>query len=560
MHKSDSLIFGATLVFCLLLPGCHVSDPIIEEPVQKQTVPVVETIDPPMGTNGYPWWNDTVFYQIFTRNFYDHGSDSIGDLKGIIEKLDYLQELGVTGIYLMPIHPSGDPSVDSSGYRVEDYLAVNQDFGTIADFKDLVSEVHRKGMRIIIDLVLNHTSDRHPWFTAAQDLNSPYRDYYIWSENKPDFRGAWGQEVWFEGESGYYFATFGEHFPDLNYDNPAVTREFEQIAKYWLVDIGVDGFRLDAAKHLIEEDPQNQVHTASTHAWYKDFRQYIKSLDSDALIAGEVWDVDPSILASYTGGDELDLTWEFGISQAITDSVRSGNNSSIKEVLEQSYQVMPDLQFITFLSNQDMARVMTQLGNDEEKAKIATSILLTIPGVPCMYNGEEIGMQGEQENYYESLLIPMQWSDEDNSPSWKEGWESVSPDYLSYNVADEINNPDSILAHYRMLIDVRNQHSSLRVGDFHIISTSNSSLFSFLRNSAQESVLVIVNLTDQPITDYHLSLKKSPLAAGTYTAVSLIEETLYEQLSVDSKGSFTHYLPSLEILPYSTLLIALTLS
>ena len=558
MRKSGSLIFGIALVFCLLLPGCHTSDPMIMETIQEQTVPVVETIDPPMGTNGYPWWNDTVFYQIFIRNFYDHGSDSIGDFKGIIEKLDYLQELGVTGIYLMPIHPSGDPSVDSSGYRVEDYLAVNQDFGTLEDFKDLVSEVHRKGMRIIIDLVLNHTSDRHPWFIAAQDPNSSYRDYYIWSEDKPDSRGDWDQEVWFEGESGFYFTTFGEHFPDLNYNNPAVTNEFEQIVKYWLVDIGVDGFRLDAAKHLIEEDPQHQVHTASTHAWYASFREYVKSLDPDALIAGEVWDVDPSILASYAEGDELDLTWEFGVSQAITDSVSSGKNTSIKDVLEQTYQVMPDLQFITFLSNQDMARIMTRLGNDAEKAKIAASILLTIPGVPCIYNGEEIGMQGEQENYYESLLIPMQWTDEDNSPSWKEGWESVSPDYLSYNVADEINDPDSILAHYRSMINVRNQHPSLRVGDLNIIFTSTTGLFSFLRDSEQESILVIINLTDEPITDYQLSLKESPLAVGTYMAASLLGEGMLEDLEVESDGSFTGYEPCRQIPPYSTLVIALT--
>jgi len=219
MCKSSFYMLGISLVLLTLIPDCDSTVPISEEQFRESPTAVIVTIDPPMGTDGYPWWNDTIFYEIFVRNYYDHGLDSIGDFKGVIEKLDYLQELGVTRIYLMPIHPSGDPSMDSSGYQVEDYVAVNQDFGTMEDLKSLVSEVHQKGMRIITDFVLNHTSDQHLWFIAAQDPNSPYRDYYIWSEDEPVSKGHWGPEAWFKGDSGYYFATFGEHLPDLNYEN-----------------------------------------------------------------------------------------------------------------------------------------------------------------------------------------------------------------------------------------------------------------------------------------------------------------------------------------------------
>ena len=562
--KALTKILLFSLLISSILLGCASSQSdreitLKETPTEAlASTETIVSIAPPMGSDGYPWWNDTVFYEVFVRNFYDQDKDAIGDFEGLIEKLDYLKTLGITGIYLMPIHPSGDASIDASGYRVEDYLAVNSDFGTMDDFRSLVSEIHKRGMRVIIDLVINHTSNLHPWFKAAQDPNSPYRDYYIWSDSFPSTKGPWGQDAWFEGENGYYFATFGEYFPDLNYQNPSVTDEIYEIARFWLVEIGVDGFRLDAAQHLIEEDPQNQVNTESSHQWYENFREYIKNLKPNTLIAGEVWNVDPVVLASYTQGDELDLVWEFGIQQAIINSIESGDRNQIAQVLEESIDTIPDFQFITFLSNHDMTRIMTALENDVEKAKTAAFILLTIPGVPFIYFGEEIGMQGGGEIEYESLLIPMQWTNEDNSPSWKEAWETVSQDYLDYNVEEEISDPNSILTFYRELISLRNLHPAIRVGNFSIIDSRNPAFFSFLRVSQQEKLIVIVNLANRSITGIELSMNESVLPEGYYSISSLIGGDLIADLTIDVNGGFSLTLSSIEVPPYAKYILILS--
>ena len=535
------------LLISITLVGC--TSPGSEEVIATATESVV-SIAPPAGTDGYPWWNDTIFYEVFIRSFYDGDGDAVGDFKGLLEKLDYLQELGITGIYLMPIYPSGDPAVDSSGYRVEDYLAVNSDYGTLNEFRTLVAEIHKHGMRVIIDLVLNHTSANHPWFEAAQDPDSPYRDYYIWSDSLPASKGPWGQEAWFEGEQGYYFATFGEDFPDLNYENSTVTEAIYGIVKFWLTDIGIDGFRLDAAQHLIEEDPNHQVDTGSTHQWYADFRSYVKGLNPDALLAGEVWNVDPAILASYTEGDELDLIWEFGIQQAVVDAVYSENSTPIAAALEDSMAFIPEYRFITFLSNHDMTRIMTELENNIEKAKSTAFLILTTPGVPFLYYGEEIGMQGGGDVEYETLLIPMQWTGQDNTPSWKEAWETVSDDYLQYNVEAEMHDPDSILSFYRELILLRNEHAALRIGNFTVLDSGSASIFSFLRVSQQERVLVIMNLSESSVTGIELSLDESLLKADTYSLSSLFGEDLVREIDVDENGGFSLNFSDVDMHPY----------
>jgi alpha-amylase len=234
--------------------------------VIPSTPPVTQVPALSQGTDGYPWWNDTIFYEIFVRSFCDSNGDGIGDFNGITEKLDYLKNLGVTGLWLMPINPS--PSYH--GYDVTNYFAVNPDYGTIADFKTLVSEAHNRGIRVIIDMVLNHTSSQHPWFIAAQDPNSPYRNFYIWSDTKPVYSGPWGEQVWYPTITGYYYAIFSQSMPDLNYRNTEVTAQMENAVKFWLETTGIDGFRLDAARHLIENGTV-QANTPETHAWFKQF-------------------------------------------------------------------------------------------------------------------------------------------------------------------------------------------------------------------------------------------------------------------------------------------------
>ena len=259
--------FSLLMVTALLLASCEVdSTGIPEQPVT----------DIPEGIDNILWWEDDVFYEIFVRSFNDSDGDGIGDFNGIIEKLDYLNDgdpgtntdLGVSGLWLMPIHPS----TSYHGYDVIDYYAVNPEYGTMEDFNRLLDEAHKRGIRVIIDLVLNHTSVDHPWFRAAQDPMSEYRDWYVWSDTEPSGSG------WHASDHGYYFGIFWEGMPDLNYEHPPVTEQMHDVARYWLQDIGVDGFRLDAAKHLIE-DGMIQTHTDATHEWYKDFRHVYKDLN-----------------------------------------------------------------------------------------------------------------------------------------------------------------------------------------------------------------------------------------------------------------------------------------
>ena len=241
-----------SLLLILLIPSCVPAAPTIAPTPIKESTPV-------------NWWSNDVFYEIFVRSFNDSNGDGIGDFNGITQKLDYLQELGVTAIWLMPIFPS--PSYH--GYDVTDYYDVNPQYGTMDDFKTLVEEAHKRDIRIIIDLVINHTSDKHPWFKEAKkDPNSPYRDWYIWSKTDPKYLGPWGERVWHSSTSGFYYGIFEAFMPDLNYKNPAVTDEMKKVASFWLKDIGVDGFRLDAAKHLIEEGSK-QENTKATHLWYQ---------------------------------------------------------------------------------------------------------------------------------------------------------------------------------------------------------------------------------------------------------------------------------------------------
>jgi len=525
-------------------------------------VPTIHPVSPvtglPEGSDGYPWWNDTVFYEIFVRSFYDSDGDGIGDFNGIIEKLDYLndgdpathQDLGITGIWLMPINPS--PSYH--GYDVTNYQAVNPEYGTMEDFKRLVDECHARSIRVIIDLVLNHTSSRHAWFVAAQDPASPYRDYYIWAETRPEYYGPWGQNVWYRRPSGYYYALFWEHMPDLNYANPQVTLSMENAIAFWLTETGVDGFRLDAARHLIE-DGADQENTPATHLWYGGFRLFYKNLNPAAVTVGEIWD-DTGSVSEYIQGDELDLAFEFNLAEAFIASANQGNAYSATGQVRLSYRLLPDLQFATFLTNHDIDRVYSQLGADPDKARVAASLLLTAPGVPFIYYGEELGMQGT--GAHENIRRPMQWSAERTAGfSTDFPWISLGPDWETNNVASETADPDSLLSHYRMLIQLRNDHAALRVGDLRTITTLNPGVYSILRVSQEEAVMVIINLTSEPVSDYRLTLENSALVSGTYLALPLLGTGTFTDLTALTSGGFSNYIPLEEIPPYATIILQL---
>jgi len=507
--------------------------------------PIAPIVGLPEGTDGYPWWNDSVFYEIFVRSFYDTNANGIGDLNGITEKLDYLQDLGVTGLWLMPIHPS--PSYH--GYDVTDYYAINPDYGTLDDFKRLVAEAKQRGIRIIIDFVLNHTSKDHPWFVASQDPQSPYRDWYMWSKTDP------GQANWHRADNGdYYYGYFGEHMPDLNYTNPEVTAKMDDVARFWLQEIGVDGLRLDAAKYLIEEGTVIQ-NSDSTHQWYKNFRPEYKKYNPNAMTIGEVWDLAP-VSAEYAQGDQLDLAFDFDLAQAIITGVRARHTDGITKAYRVNQNVFKPLQFGSFLTNHDQNRVVSQLAGDVDRAKLAAVIYLTGPGVPFVYYGEEIGMLGKKPD--EDIRTPMQWNAERNAGfTTNIPWRMPYTDYPKKNVEAQSADPNSILALYKQLIALRNQHAALRVGDYVEVRTDNSEVYAALRVSKEETALIIVNLGKDAVSDYGLSVAKSNVKPGEYRAVPMLGEGNTSNLTFDAQGGFDKYqlLPTLS--PQSYLVLQL---
>ena len=533
--------------------------PLVSLPTQEQVsataVPISGMVQ---GTEGYPWWNDSVCYEIFVRSFKDSNADGIGDFNGITEKLDYLNDgdpatstdLGITCLWLMPIYPS--PSYH--GYNVTDYYAVNPEYGTMEDFRSLLEAAHTHGICLILDLTLNHTSTLHPWYIEATDPASPYHDWYIWSAYDPGYTGSWGQPVWFPYNDKYYYSTFGANFADLNYNNPAVNAEMQEVVRFWLEEVGVDGFRLDAAKHMIEEGSV-QANSASTHDWWKGFRTFYKQVNPQAFTVGEIWDTT-AITAQYLQGDEFDLALDFYLAAAFINSVNQESASAAINQLELSYTSLPSLQNAPFLTNHDQNRLIDQVGNDPQKTMVAASLLLTAPGMPFIYYGEEIGMEGQKPD--EQIRRPMQWSDiHYGGFSLVFPWEPLAPGWRSQNVASQITDPTSILSHYRNLIQARNQHASLRVGGLNVLTTGNDALYGIMRISQQEAILVLVNLSGEPIRDYALSLEQSHLAGGSYTPIAILGTGEFNLLSASSTGGFSQYIPLAEIPPYATFILQL---
>ena len=515
-------------------------------PTPARAVPVQPVSGLPAGTDGYPWWNDTVFYEIFVRSFYDSNGDGIGDFNGLTAKLDYLNDgdpktttdLGVTGLWLMPIHPS--PSYH--GYDVTDYYNVNPQYGTRDDFQRLLAEAHKRGIRIIIDLVLNHTSSQHPWFVQARDRQSPYRGWYIWSDIDPGFTGPWGQKVWYPSSSGYYYAVFWEGMPDLNYRNPAVTAQMQDVARFWLQDVGVDGFRLDGARHLIEEGAV-QADSDLTQAWFKTFRKFYKNFNPQAMTVGEVW-TTTDVVAKYVQGDQFDLAFNFDLANAFVSSAQKGAASDAQLHLALATHLFQPGQFATFLTNHDQNRVMSVLGDDVGQAKAAATLLLTAPGVPFLYYGEEIGQLGRKPD--EDIRRPLQWTGE-ASAGFSTGtpWRAPFVDYEKKNVAAQTNDASSLLAHYRTLIRLRNEHAALRVGDYHEVAANNKAVFASLRAAKSEVVLVVANLSKDAARNVQLALDAGPLS-GQYAVLPILGSGTFASLTSNTAGGFDAYtLPEL---------------
>ena len=517
------------LLLLILLAAC----------AQAQLTPVPTQATKPSVTQTPPetWWKDAVFYEIFVRSFYDSDGNGIGDFNGITQKLDYLRDLGITAIWLMPIHPS--PSYH--GYDVLDYYEVNPEYGTLKDFKQLLKEAHNRDIRIIIDLVLNHTSSEHPQFIEANiDSQSDYRDWYIWSETSEG-------KYWHKGKNGYYFGYFQGGMPDLNFRNSEVTIEMENVVQFWLNEVGVDGFRVDAAKHLIEENGRVE-NTEGTHEWYKDFYEYYKSVKPAVYTVGEVFGAGAFLAKTYE--NQFDHIFNFEFASGFVSSARTGTSTPVNSAIKFALNGDPNYNFATFLTNHDQDRLMSVLDGDVEKAKVAAFLLLTSPGTPFIYYGEEIGMQGQKPD--EDIRLPMQWSAETNAGfSTGMPWRAPAADYQQVNVDMQEADPDSLLNHYRELIKLRRKNAALRGGEIALLETDNSAVYAVLRRAADQKLLVLVNLKGTPVSDYQLSLDESLLSDGTITPQSLFGTMETIPVTILG-GKFSDYKPVNKLPPYAS--------
>lgn len=447
-------------------------------------------------TNDLEWWNEATFYEIFVRSFYDSDGDGIGDFQGIVEKLDYLNDgdpnttsdLGITGIWLMPIHDS--PSYH--GYDVNDYRSINPDYGTMEDFKFFLEEAHKRGIKVIIDLVLNHSSTQIDWFQdAVSSTASEKRNWYRWTTSQPNYSGPWGQTVWHGSNNGYYYGLFWGGMPDLNYDEPELKAEMYDITRFWLEDIGIDGYRLDAVKYIKEEGSELED-LASTHEFWREWVAVTKASNPDALSVGEAWTSTEKIVP-YVVNEGIDFCFDFDLGSAIINGVKSQSSTGIASQMSKVINSYPYYQFGTFTTNHDMNRLMDELANDEDRVKLASAIYLTLPGVPFVYYGEEIGMTGRKPD--ENIRRPMAWSDADNAGfSTQNPWNQPSSNYETNNVATEQADGNSLLQWYRKLIQLRSTSEALQTGDYEVVS-STSSVLAFKRLTTNEQVYTLVNLS-----------------------------------------------------------------
>ena len=545
--KFHQRVILAVILLSLIVTACQ---PNVETIQPTESAQVVETeeplpteaIDQPVFEDEMGWWNEVVFYEIFVRSFKDSDGDGIGDFQGIISQLDYLNDsdpsstddLGIGGIWLMPIMPS--PSYH--GYDVTNYQQVNPDYGTLADFEQLLEECHQRGIHVVIDFVINHTSSEHPWFLSAQDPASGFRNWYVWEDTRPGKAGPWGQTSWYEANGSYYYAPFWSGMPDLNYYEPMVTKAMYNATQYWL-DLGVDGFRVDAARYLFE-DAISQQDTKSSIAWFQDWREFYTTINPTAYTVGEVW-TDTQVIAKYNEPTRgMQEYFMFDLAADILGGIYSPDPSRIMKSYLDTLEYFPDQQFATFLTNHDQQRVASYFSERLQPQKLAAFVYLTGPGTPYIYYGEEIGMIGGKPD--ELIRKPMQWSAEANAGfSDAEPWQDLAEGWEETNVETENEDPESLLNWYKYLINTRNQLPALQKGSYLPFSSSCRRLYTVARVYEDQVVLVMANLGVQTLENCTISIAESPLA-GTWTANSIWGELPFDQISFADDGSITEFL------------------
>jgi len=488
------------------------------------------------------WYKNAVFYEVNVRAFSDSNGDGHGDLRGLTQKLDYIQELGIDCIWLQPIYPS---PLNDDGYDIADFYSINPEFGTLEDLKTLLREAHARNIRVIADLVLNHSSDQHPWFQEARkDRQSPYRDYYVWSDTDQRYKEAriifldtepsnW---TWDEVAGQYYWHRFYASQPDLNYDNPAVQEEMIRVMKHWL-DIGVDGFRADAVPYLYEREGTNCENLPETHAYLKRMRRFLDEHYPDRILLCEANQWPQDVREYFGDGDEFHMGFHFPVMPRIFMSLKRGDIEPLVWILNQTPPIPENCQWCTFLRNHDeltlemvteeerqwmweqyapeprmrlnlgiRRRLAPLLDNDRRKNELANSLLFTLPGSPIIYYGDEIGMG---DNIWlkdrNGVRTPMQWNDGPNGGFSTAPAEVLynpviseppySPEYV--NVASARTDPGSLWNVIKKMIRVRKAHLAFGLGDFRWAEAGTSAVAAYLRSYQGENILCLNNLSDQ---------------------------------------------------------------
>jgi maltose alpha-D-glucosyltransferase/alpha-amylase len=486
------------------------------------------------------WYKDSVIYQLHVRTFCDSNNDGIGDFPGLLQKLDYLQELGISAIWLLPFFPS---PLRDDGYDIADYTAVHTNYGSLEDFKTFLSAAHDRGIRIIIELVLNHTSDQHPWFQEARmSRDNPKRDWYVWSESDDRFKEAgiifldteksnWARDP---VSQSYYWHRFFSHQPDLNFDNPAVFEAMWDAMKFWL-EIGVDGFRLDAVPYLVEREGTSCENLPETHAIVRELRRRLDDGYPGKMLLAEANEWPAEVSEYFGNADEFHMAFHFPLMPRMFMAVRLEDRKPIVEILEQTPKIPSSCQWCIFLRNHDeltlgmvtdierdymyeayasdkamrlnlgiRRRLAPMMDNDRRQVELLNGLLMSMPGTPVIYYGDEIGMG---DNIYlgdrNGVRTPMQWNG-----GWNAGFSGADPErlysplisnavygYQAINVESQKRLSHSLLSWMKRMINVRKSSRVFSRGSIEFLSPSNHRVLAYVRQLDDEKVLIVNNLS-----------------------------------------------------------------
>jgi maltose alpha-D-glucosyltransferase/alpha-amylase len=492
------------------------------------------------------WYKDAIFYEVYVRGFYDSNGDGVGDFRGLTARLDYLQWLGITCIWLLPFYES---PLRDGGYDISDYYAVLPEYGSIADFKEFLSATHERSIRVIADLVVNHTSDRHPWFLESRSsLHSAKRDWYVWSDSDQKYsqariiftdteRSNW---TWDEQAGAFYWHRFFSHQPDLNYDNPEVREAMFAVVSYWL-DLGVDGFRVDAAPYLFEREETNCENLPETHQFLKQLRSFVDERYPDVLLLAEANQLPEDVVQYFGDGDEFHMGYNFPIMPRLFMALRQEDRRPIVEILERTPEIPASCQWGMFLRNHDeltlemvtdeerdylyneyakdrrmrlnigiRRRLAPLMDNGRRRIELLHALLFSLPGSPFLYYGDEIGMG---DNIYlgdrDGVRTPMQWTADRNAGFSQADFARLyfplimDPvyGYQAVNVEAQQRYGTSLLNWVREMIHLRKRHPVFGRGALHLIKPENRKVFAFSRTYLEETVLCVFNLSQasQPV-------------------------------------------------------------